>query len=43
MCWEFYLGPRFDHFVDVLTEEETEEITREKKLKEAVSQNSYKI
>ncbi|XP_022106675.1 WD repeat-containing protein 97-like isoform X2 [Acanthaster planci] len=26
---------KFDHFVDVLTEEETEEITKEKKLKEA--------
>ncbi|XP_033626173.1 WD repeat-containing protein 97-like isoform X4 [Asterias rubens] len=26
---------KFDHFVDVLTEEETEELTREKKLKEA--------
>ena len=39
-CLMFYFGFRFTHFVDILTQEETNEVMREKRQREAVSRST---
>ena len=37
LCYDCYFSYRFERFVDTLTEEESEQITREKEEKEEVN------